>query len=409
MNVEISPEVFNNALEEIYRDLEKTAKIPGFRVGKVPRKIIVSRYAKDAVEEAKSKLINDTYRSSITDHNLRPVHVPKIENISFDSNQSLRYTAEFEIEPDVELKSYDGIKIKVDKIKITDAEIDDELQHIRESQATLEIVENSRATIMGDYIIIDYKMIAEDGQTVIEEGSSKMMRLQENATFLKDVIDELVGMSTGETKMVSVVLPSDYAKSEYAGASVDVDIKLIDIKEKKLPEVNDDFAKSVGNFESVEVLKDELRKLLESHKKNIQRKEGKDQIIEYLLDKHSFDLPETVVNAEFQQEFTAELRKMKKAPEDKELDKIKEKIRSESKKKVALSYILAQIATKENIRVDKTDLEQAINYTARSWNVNATKLRDHLTETGGIYTMQEQILQDKVLDLLYDKARVIEK
>ena len=141
----------------------------------------------------------------------------------------------------------------------------------------------------------------------------------------------------------------------------------------------------------------------------MQRKDGKDQIAEYLLDKHSFDLPETVVESEFQNEFRAALRELRQAPPDDELDKMKEKLRSDSRKKVALSYILAEIASKENIRVDKTEVEQAINYTARSWNISPDKLRDHLTDTGGIYGMQEQILQDKVLDFLYDKARVTEK
>lgn len=406
LNVEISPETINGVVEEIYKDLAKTAKIPGFRVGKVPRKVLVTRFNKDVLEEAKSRIITDSYRESIKEKNLNPVHVPKIENISFDPDTSLRYTAEFEIEPEFELKSYDGIKVKVSKISVSDDDIEDQLQHIRESQATLENVED-RPAVMGDFVLIDYILKTTDDETVIEEGSSKMLHMQEQSSFLKDVIAELEGMSVGDTKTVITLLPDEYAKPEFAGQEASITVTLVAIKEKMLPEVNDEFAQSVGNFKSVDEMHQELTKLIEAQKKSGQRKEGKGQIADYLLDKHHFSLPESVVESEFQSMLRSAMRSMPQEQPD--IEKLKKKLREDAEKKVALSYILAEIASKENITVDQAEVNHAIEYTARSWNVSSDKLREHLTDTGGIYSMQEQILQDKVLDLLYDKARVIEK
>jgi len=410
LNVEIDTETVSSKVEQIYTKLKKTAKIPGFRVGKVPRKILERHFKDDVIDELKQQLISESYQSAVKDKNFRPVHSPKIDNIVCDVDKPLSYTAEFEIEPDFELKSYDGIKVKVNKVKIDEQDIVDYMHKLREDQATLESVED-RPVLKNDYLLVDYKITAPNDD-VVEEGSSKMLYMKDDdgkgdGTIIGTVLSQIEGMELNESKNIETNLPENYTKKEYADVTVNVNIKVVAIKQKVLPEVTDEFAKSLGKFETVKDLRAEIEKMIESQKKSVQKREGKQQIIDYLTGKYSFDLPQSVVDAETQNLIRDMARNQQTEKPD--YDKIKEQAQKDALEKVKLSYILAAVAEKENIKVEKHELEQTINYTAQSFNVSADKLRNHLLESGGIYGMQEQILQEKVLDSLYDKAKVVEK
>ena len=410
LNVEIDTDTVSSKVEQIYGKIKKTAKIPGFRVGKAPRKILERHFKEDVVDELKQQLISESYQSAIKDKDLRPVHTPKIENIVCDVDKPLSYTAEFEIEPEFELKSYDGIKVKVKEVKVQKQDLEDYMERLREDHATLENVEG-RSVRKNDYLLVDYKITAQNGD-VVEEGESKMLYMKDDysqgdGTVIGEVLEQLEGMKLDESKDIETNLPENYTKKEYAAVTVNVNIKVVAIKQKVLPEVTDDFAKSLGKFETVKDLRAEIEKVIESQKKSIQKREAKQQITDSLLEKYSFNLPDSVVDAETQNLIRSMLQNQQSEKPD--FDKIKEKANVDAKDKVKLSYILAAIAEKENIKVEKHELEQTINYTAQSFNVSADKLKNHLFESGGIYSMQEQILQEKVLDLLYDKAKVVEK
>ncbi|MCD6459783.1 trigger factor [bacterium] len=410
MNVEIDTETVLSKIEQVYGNLKKTAKIPGFRVGKVPRNILERHFKNDVIEEIKQELISESYQSSVKDNNLRPVHSPKIDNIICEENKPLSYTAEFEVEPIFELKSYDGIKVKLNKVKVDDQDVEDYLLRLREDRAILENVDN-RSVLKNDYLFVDYKITAQNGE-VVEQGNSKMLYMKDNdengdGTIIGEVINQLEGMKLNEAKNIETTLPKNYIKKEYADLTVNANIKVTAIKQKVLPEITDEFAKSLGKFQTVGELREEIKKMIESQKKSVQKREGKQQIIDYFVEKYKFDLPQSVVDAEIQDLIRNMARSRYDAKPD--YDKLKEKAKIDAVDKVKLSYVLAAIAKKENIKVEKQDLEQAIKDTAQFLNISIDKFKEHLAETGAIYGMQERILEEKVLDFLYNKAKIIEK
>ncbi|MEW6535708.1 MAG: trigger factor [Candidatus Auribacterota bacterium] len=406
LNIEVPVEDIKKEYESIVGEFVKHAEISGFRKGKVPRKMVESRFKDDIIEEMHKRLISSSYQESIKKHNLRPVHTPKIDNVKFDLNAPLTYTAELEVEPSFALKDYDGIKIKVKKVSVGDDEKDQYVESLRDAHATLENIED-RELLIGDYAIIDYKLQNEEEQE-IEKGTSKLIFLDKNQGFLSGVIEKMEGMSIGDSRTMDMTLPDTYYKKEFAGKNVTIDMTLHEIKQKLLPEVDDNFAKNLGKFDNINELMAEIEKVLLEQKKSQQRADGKQQISDYLIDKHSFDLPESVVANETDH-VMREFAQSQQKTENIDAKKLQKEARQEAEKRVKVAYILADIAEKEKIKVDKREIDVQIARMAASFNINAEHLKSQLIENGGIYGLQERILQDKVLDFLFDKAKVTEK
>jgi len=414
LSIEVPVEEVQSEIDSVYSEIAKTAKVPGFRQGKVPRKVLETRFKNDAKEETQKRIITKFYQESLKQNDLIPVHVPKIENVNYDIDGPLSFTAEFEIEPKFDLKKYTGIKVGVSKISVTDDDVDDYIERLRESHATLVAVEN-RSALIGDYMLINYKLIDEN-KKVIESGDSKLFYLnedflKESGEFISDFIKQVEGLNVGDKKNINTSLPANYHKSEFAGKSVEAEIEVVEIKEKSLPELNDDYAKSLGNFDNVERLYEEIRKVIEEQKKNEQRMEARGQMTDYLLKSYKFDLPQTVVDSQLQQIIQDKYQTYYKSGNtDKfDIEKIREESLTDSKNRVKISYVLAGIAEKENIKVEQSEIEANIRYTASSLNMKYDQLQDQLVESGRIYSIHQQMLNDKVFNYLYEKAKVTEK
>jgi len=401
LHIEIPSDEIVKEIEDIYTEIAKSAKVPGFRTGKVPRKILEARYKDYVFEETQKRVISKGYQDAVKQKNLHPVNVPKIDDVKYNENKPLSFTADLEVAPEIGVKKYTDIKVKVKKIHIDDLEINDYMEKLRERHATLETTED-RPLIRGDYALIDYSIKSEEGK-IIEEGNGKLMQLQPESGFLTDIIAEMEGMTVGRTKSIETTLPDNYYKKEFGGAKVTVDVTIKEIKEKILPELTDEFAKSLGKFENLDQLRDQIRKVITDQKQSDQKREGKSQISDYLLGKFDFDLPQSVFDIEKRSVLRERNITLKEG------EKIPSEIITEAKNRVKLSYILAEIAEKENIKAESKEIENTIRHTAYSLNMGYEKLRDHLIETGGIYAIQERILQEKVLDFLYDKANIVEK
>ncbi len=413
LSIEVPVQEVQSELDAVYSEIAKTAKVPGFRPGKVPRRILETRFKDDAVEESQKRLVSKFYQDSLERNNLTPVHAPKIDDLNYQAG-CLTFTAEFEIEPEFELKKYTDIKVNVSKVDVTPKDIDDYIDRLRESHATLEAVEG-RSALVGDYMLINYKLIDENKE-VVESGDSKLFYLnedflKESGHFISDFIKEVEGLNVGDKKTIKTKLPENYHKSEFAGRSVDAEIEVVEIKERILPELNDEYIKSLGKFENIDRLREEVKKVIEDQKKNEQRMEARDQIIEHLTESHDFDLPQTVVDSQLQQILQEKYQAYYKSNSNEkfDVDKIKEESTPDAQMRVKISYILADIAEKENIKVDPGEIEANIRYTASSLNMKYDQLRKQLVESGRIYSIHQQMLNDKVINYLYEKAKVTEK
>ncbi len=414
LSIEVPVEDVKSEIDIVYSEIAKTAKVPGFRQGKVPRKILEARFKNDAMEESQKRIVTKFYQDSLTQNNLTPVHVPKIENVNYEDGSPLTFTAEFEIEPKIDLKKYTDIKVKVSKINVTEDDVDDYIERLRESHATLKVVED-RPALIGDYMLINYKL-TDANNVVVESGDSKLFYLnedflKESGEFISDFIKQVEGLNVGDKKNIDTNLPENYHKSEFAGKSVEAEIEVVEIKEKTLPELNDDYIKSLGKFDNMDQFREEVEKVIDGQKKNEQRMDARDQITEYLLKCYNFDLPQTVVDSQQQQILQEKYQAYyKSGSTDKfDVDKIKEESLLDSQARVKISYVLAEIAEKENIKVEQSEIEANIRYTASSLNMKYDQLQKQLVESGRIYSIHQQMLNDKVVNYLYEKAKVTEK
>ena len=215
LSIEVSAEDVQSEIDIVYSEIAKTANVPGFRQGKVPRKIIEARFKNDAMEESQKRIVTKFYQESLEQNDLTPVHVPKIENVNYEAGSPLTFTAEFEIEPKIDLKKYTDIKVKVSKVNVTEDGVDDYIERLRESHATLKVVED-RPALIGDYMLINYKLTDENNE-VVESGDSKLFYLnedflKESGEFISDFIKQVEGLNVGDKKNIDTNLPENYHK-----------------------------------------------------------------------------------------------------------------------------------------------------------------------------------------------------
>ncbi len=300
LHVEIPKEDVTKEIDKFYTKLQKSVKVKGFRPGKVPRSILENRFKNEAASEVNAQLINMSYPRALQENNLVPLGNPKFDYPELVSGQEYKYSATVEVKPPIAIDEHTGLKLKKTIYTVSDDQIEEKLKTIQHNQAQLKTIDEDRPVTAGDFVQIDYegfkdgKPFAPVGKTenfIAEVGSEKL---------LKEVSDQLIGMTRGETKIFPVKFPDDYLPKILAGEEVSFTATVKEIKEQILPEINDEFAKDVGQFSSLEELKSAIREEMERNFNNFSERELYEQIIDKLIEKTEFEAPEVLVNYETQ-------------------------------------------------------------------------------------------------------------
>ncbi len=358
MEVEIASDKANIELEKVYNSIQETAKVSGFRVGKVPMDIIKKNYSDVAKEKLIENIIKKTVFSALEKENFAPIDMPVINNIDYDFGKSLKYTFKAECQPEVNIKDYKEIKIKKEKYKVTDKNIDENINVLLDRNAKL-VVSKDGVVKKDSFAIVSYEGYC-DGK-IMENIKAKdyMLDLGSQQT-LKGFKDGLLGVKKGEQKDIEIEYPKDYPNKTLAEKKVVFKTTVNEIKEKELPILNDDFAKDMG-LENLDELKKRIKESLEQEEIRRQKNEEEKQIVESLLDKNKFDVPETIVANQKQYLINRMKDYMKRqgAGEDfiaKQIESSNTKYTEEAEKNVRLSYILNGIYTQEKLEVSEDDL-----------------------------------------------------
>ena len=408
LHIQVAPDTIAQEMVKAVADAAKKAKIPGFRPGKAPKAVVERHYAAEIETEVMNKLITDSYLQALQEHNLNPVDVPSITNISpFDKAAPLNYTAVVEVRPNIELGVYDGIEVKEESVAVSDEELNQTIDRLRDMYAQLEVVED-RPLEKNDTAIIDFEG-SRDGKTIEGAKAADYMLSLGSDSLIPGFEEQLVGMKRGETRTLNVTFPADYSNKELAGKDAQFVVSLKEIKKKVLPELNDEFAKDIGNNKSVDELKEGIKKDIEIRKKNELASSQREALLSKLVDAHTFDVPGGMVERELQSMARSQATRLARRGVDVnsfDYAKFREENKDLAEKRVKGILLLDVIAEKEKLDVTDDEVSSAIAVMARSAGKTVAEVKKYYESLeGGLDNMKSSLAREKTLSLLLSRAK----
>ncbi|NOT21969.1 MAG: trigger factor [Nitrospiraceae bacterium] len=416
LKIEVPADEVTQRLARAYVDLNRQVNIPGFRPGKAPVALLEKRYAKTVEEDVLRALVPDFYDKAVRQAGIVPVHVeiPPLDRAKIKKDEPFTFTATVEIRPNIELRDYKApnpISLKPDKRTVTDDQLDRGLEVLREQQARLEAVPAGHAVADGDFLVLDVQGTL-DGTLL--EGTKKEGQLHKvgsHASVLGLEIDPHVGgKKEGDVLEVPQPYPASHPDPRVAGKTVVFTLTIKSVKEKKLPALDDEFAKDCGPFNSLQEIKDKLREGMERALKREIEDTYKDTIIKRLVETHHFDLPETLVERELEAIIRQHMEQQKGSGQEssgtEDLAQLRQEHRNEAARRVKLGLVLETIAEKEGLKVTQEDLNAEIVRLSSDLKMPAADLVKMIKAGGqeSIDELRNRTLADKALDFVYRNA-----
>jgi trigger factor len=410
VNVEISGEQVTKEVESFYQQVGKQAKIKGFRPGKIPRGIL-ERHFKDYVKsEVIQKLIQETYPAALSEKGLHPVSPPVIDPGELESGKPFQYSATVEVKPEIKIEGYIGLNIEGKKEGVREEEVEERLKGLQNLHAQLKTVPEPRPIQSGDHVIIDYE--ARMDSKPLEEGKAVDFTVEVGSgRFIPALEEKLVGLNLEEEKEIEVPFPEDYGYKKWAGKTVSFLVKVKEIKEKVFPPLDDEFAKDLGDYASLEDLKAKLKEEIEKEKELILDRQLKDQMIEQLIQANSFEIPESMVVEQAKALVSdTKLRLASQGIALKNLnipeEKLQEDYREAAQKQVRTYLILEKIAAQEGITVTDEEAEERLQSISERTHQKFDVVKRYYEKNGLIPELKTGILTDKTLNFLLEKANI---
>ena len=412
IELEIPADKVSKAAEKVARDIVRIARIPGFRPGKAPITLVRRRFADDIQGEVVQSLVPEYLEKALDEKKLVPVTRPEVDKVEFKEGEPLKFRAIFEVLPEFELGDYKNLQVQVDEIDAGDAEVEKTIEQMRERAATFVPIEG-RPAKDGDSVLIKLNGVPTDGGEPVE-ADNILVPLGAEET-LASFTENLHGASAGETKKFQARYPDDYPDQKLAGKTYDFTVDVQGIKEKKLPELNDEFVKEVTGEKSEVTTLDDLRKKirenLEASKEQQQGSQARDRILEQLVSKHDFPVPEALIEGQMDTRLERMVRSLASQgvdPRGMNVDwaALRGQQRDRSVTDVKAELLLDRIATAEKIDATEEEIEKEIAHLAEHGGESATAMRARLTKQGTLDTMNSKLRSNKTIDWLYSNARI---
>lgn len=409
LTVEVDFEELKPSLDAAYKRIAQQITIPGFRKGKVPPQIIDRQIGRGAVlDEAINDALPRLYTEALRENELEPVAQPEIDITKLDDHKSLEFTAEVDVKPEITLPDYTGLEVEVDDIAVTDDEVEEQVQALRERFASLKTVE--RAAAENDFVTIDL-VAKQDGETV-EGGEVSQMSYQVGKGGMIDGLDEaLRGLSAGESKTFT----SQLVGGDLVGQDVEVEVTVTEVKEQELPDLDDDFAQTASEFDTVGELREDVRTRLERSKRLEQAAAARDAALEQLLDKVEVPLPETMVTDELnarrqsieqQLMFAGMTMEAYLDSEEQTIDEFEADLEKRVRDAVAAQFVLDAVAKAEEIGVDQQELSDHLMRRAQQSGQDPQEFINHMVEHNHLPDMVAEVLRGKALAVIVESAKV---
>jgi trigger factor len=386
--------------------IQGKARLPGFRPGKAPLSIVKTRFAGDIRQEVLDALVPRFLQAAVEKENLQLVGRPGISDVHFHAGEPLRFKAEFEVAPTFELGEYRGVTITYDEPEVTEADVDARVEQIRDQKAQY-VNEEPRALADGDYAVVSLESLEGVEEKVSQE--ELMLKIGDEAT-MKEFSESLRGASPDDIREFEVTYPEDYDRPNLAGKTVKFRAVVKAVRRKDLPDLNDEFAKDLGDFKTLEELRETIRKSIQQEREHRAQEEAKSQLIDKLVDSHEFPVPEAYIDRQVQINVENQLRSLAAQgvdPKQIKLDwaKVRESQKDRAVKDVKASLILDKIGEREAIGATQEEVDREVNRIARQQREAAAVTRAKLQKEGGIARIAGHIRTDKTLSFLFEHAR----
>jgi len=412
LSIEIDASEVDKRINQAYKEIRKRAKIKGFRPGKAPLKLLERYYGQQVIEDVQKELISETFPKALQESDLTPLSFPMLEKGSVERGKSFKYTAIMEVRPEIQLGEYLGVEVEKQQVTVTDRDVDERLEQIRKAHGKLTPVDPDRPVHEGDYVIVEYEALSQ-GEPIEGVRSTNFMIKVGSGDFHPDLERGLVGAQKGEDKEIHVDFEADYYHNLLAGKPVDFKVKIVDIKQMELPEINAEFAKRLDpSLEDVEALKAKVRELITQEREREVEREAKTQLMEKISEGLEISLPQSMVENEIldsiesvRQDLLRSGSSLEKAGLSEE--RLRQDFKPMAEKRVKNSLILTEIAKKENISVSDEDLDQAFQDIANATGQEAEPLRRYYEARGLIDSMKQRLLEQKTLNYLFEHANII--
>lgn len=412
LTVEVPFEELKPSLDAAYKKIAQQINVPGFRRGKVPPMVIDRQVGRGVVlDEAINEALPKLYVEALQANDLEPLAQPEIDITRFEDNETLEFTAEVDVRPEVELPDYQGLEVTVDDFAVTDADVEEQVQALRERFASLSEVE--RAATDGDFVVMD--LVARKDGEAIEGAEVTGMSYQVGRGGMLDGLDEaLTGLSAGE----DTTFTSQLVGGDLAGEDVEVAVSVDSVKSQELPELDDDFAQTASEFDTLEELTEDVRIRLSRGKRLEQAAAARDAVLERLLDLTEVPLPEGVVDSELTarreqiaQQLAAAGMTMEQYldSEEQTVDEFDADLEKRVRDAVAAQFVLDQVARTEEIGVDEGELQAHLMQRAQQSGQNPQEFIQHMLEHNHIPEMVSEVVRGKALAGIVESAKVTDE
>jgi trigger factor len=405
LEIEVPLEEVERARERVTNSIKQRVRLPGFRPGKAPVSLIQSRFQSEIRSEVLEALLPQAFRDRMQKEDLKVVGTPDISDLHFEPGQPIRFKAVFEVAPQFELGEYRGLPVKYEEPTVTDEEVAKRLDAMRESKAEY-VNLDPRPIENGDFVLVHLKSLSGLGEPLDQD-----VQIQVGAEdTLPEFTDNLLGSNPEDIKEFDVTYPADYAQENLAGKTLRFQLTPKVLRKKELPALDDEFARDLGDYQTLDELKEAVRKSIFHEKQYVAQRDAKEALIDRLVESNDFPVPEVYLDRQIENQIRAQLHDLAGKgvdPSKIKLDwaKVKESQREKALRNVKASLLLEKISDKEGIKPTKDEVDREVQRIARQEREAVPVARARLEKEGTLARIADQIQAEKTLHFLFEQAQ----
>jgi trigger factor len=414
LTIEVEADQVSVGLDKAFKKVSAKANIPGFRKGKVPRSIFEAKFGVESLyQDALDILLPEAYTQAVKETGIDPIDRPEVDVLQMEKGQPLKFTAKVEVKPEVQLGEYKGIEVADTSTAVSTEELDAELTKLQQRHAELIVIEEGQAE-NGDSTVIDFEGfldgIAFDGG----KGENHTLELGSNS-FIPGFEDQIVGMAIGDYKDIEVTFPEDYQSDDLKGKAVTFKVKLHEIKRKNLPDLDDEFAKDVSEFDTLEEFKADLTKRLEEKNEQAAKRDKENQIVDQVASAAEVVVPQVMIESEVELMMNDFANRLKSQGMSLDMyfqfsgqneEVLKAQMAGDAEKRVRNNLVLEAIAKAESIEVSDEELNEELDKMAQTYKRTIEDIRSILAANGNLESMKSELAVKKTIDFLLANSKV---
>ncbi len=406
LSIEIAREEIEKEEARIFEEFRRDLKVPGFRKGKVPVKYIEKNYADVIHGDAVRNLLPSIYEDALVREGIRPVGEPKFEKLKADKGENASVEVEVEVRPDITVKDYVGVKVKVEQREVGDKEVGEALERIREQKTVLVVVD--RPVKEGDFVLVDHAPVLESGEVDLKKMTRDHPVDLSSESLLEEFREGLLGMQTKEEKDIEVQYPDDFPGKEVAGKRIRYRVTVKEIKEKTLPDLDDALAKELGEqFTDLEALKSQIKEDLRKEEDKRRQHEIEERIIDRVIESNPFDVPEAMIENYFTSVLEEDRRRRPNVPDETErVREVREHFRGAAVRTIRKFLILEAVRKQENIVVTQEEIGVKIEGISKDGGDGADEIRKYFNHPERRRSIEGELLDNKAIEFLHKNADV---